>query len=360
MTSDTKIRVMIVDDSAIVRGLLSRGLEEAKDIEVIGSVFNGTAAIHQLSHIKPDIILLDVEMPGMDGITALPQLIRLSPKSRIIMVSMLTVRNAEVTLRALELGASDYVTKPSSRNDGEEVRQFYSELISKIRMLGARNFRPHEAFTGNSSTAAVQKPAIGTTYPSSPVKAIAVGCSTGGPGALRTLFQGLSTNFPHVPLFVAQHMPPAFTTVLAQHIGQYSSHPCLEGRDGDTVRPGAVYLAPGNYHMVPEKNADRVVIRLNQEAPVNFCRPSIDTMLEALADIYGRHLLAAILTGMGSDGVAGARAVVKAGGTVIVQDAQTSVVWGMPQAVVDNKLCSAVLPIEEIASYMIRSSDEKR
>ncbi|HEU5047312.1 MAG TPA: chemotaxis response regulator protein-glutamate methylesterase [Rickettsiales bacterium] len=361
--ADSVVRIMIVDDSAIIRGLLTRAFNDVPEIEVVAVASNGAIALERIKNAAVDIILLDVEMPEMDGLEALPQLLQLSPRSRVIMVSTLTMRNAEISLRALELGASDYVTKPTSRGGDNETRQFYEELVRKIKALSGK-FRSQPSRPSVAAEPAKNKPELAVVtpqmsvpvkYPAHPVKALAIGSSTGGPQALATLFKALSPRFPNVPIFITQHMPPTFTTILAHHISQYTGRPSVEGRDGDIVAPGSVYLAPGNFHMTAEKANGQVRIRLNQEPLINYCRPSVDPMLKSLVQIYGQGLLTVILTGMGSDGLGGAREVVAAGGTVIAQDERTSVVWGMPRAVTENKLCSAVLAIDDIAPYIVKA-----
>lgn len=356
------VRVMIVDDSAIIRGLLTRAFNNVPEIEIVAVASNGAIALERIKTTPVDIILLDVEMPEMDGLAALPQLLKASPKSRVIMVSTLTMRNAEISLRALELGASDYVTKPTSRGGDQEAHQFYEELTRKIKALSGKfksqpRVIPAEPLQEKAGVAVPPSVplVVPVKYPASPVKALAIGSSTGGPQALATLFKALAARFPYVPIFVTQHMPPTFTTILAHHIGQYTGRPSFEGRDGDIVAPSSVYLAPGNYHMTAEKVEGQVKIRLNQEPQVNYCRPSVDPMLKSLVQIYGKGLLTVILTGMGSDGLGGARDAVAAGGTVIAQDERTSVVWGMPRAVAENKLCSAILPIDDIAPYIVKA-----
>lgn len=356
----TPIRLMIVDDSAVIRGLLQRAVSELPDIEIVATASNGARALEQLKIFPADIITLDVEMPQMDGLTALPALLSISPRTRIIMVSTLTQRNAAISLKALELGAADYITKPSSRDD-QEVLRFYRELVEKIRALAPQGVeRPTAKKAETPGTpvptrAPVVVPPV-TQYPKVPIRALAIGSSTGGPQALATVFKGLATRFPNIPIFVTQHMPPTFTTILAEHIKQICGHPCAEGKDGELVENGRVYIAPGNYHMQVEKGENnKNVIRLNQNPQVNFCRPAVDPMLESLAQLYGSGLLVAILTGMGSDGLGGARAVTAKGGTVIAQNEQSCVVWGMPRAVTENNLCSAVLPLDDIASYLIKA-----
>ncbi len=362
MSSSPPIRVMIVDDSAIIRGVLQRSIKDQPDIEIVGTASNGLLAIEQLKRTPADIITLDVEMPHMDGITALPELLKISPATRIIMVSTLTQRNANISIRALGQGASDYITKPSSQ-DEQEVQVFYRELLEKIRALAPRTPTPRAANPVAAKAAPVvsavpvrvAQPATLTTYPKMPVRATAIGSSTGGPQALASVFKGLVSRFPHVPIFITQHMPPTFTTVLAEHLKQICGRPCAEGKDGEEVLAGAIYLAPGNFHMQPEKVDGKVVIRLNQNPQVNYCRPAVDPMLQSLSQIYGAGLLVAILTGMGSDGALGAKDVVAAGGTVIAQNEETCVVWGMPRAATESRVCSAVLPLDEIAPYLQRA-----
>jgi len=341
------VRVMIVEDSAVMRGLITHALEDVPEIQIVATAFDGAMAIENLKHTQADVILLDIEMPCMDGITALPQLLKISPQSRVIMVSDLMLPNATITLRALELGASDYIAKPSARNNQNETQQFYRDLIQKIKAL-----TPHRHM---DSVSAELLRYHALAYPTIPVKAIAIGSSTGGPQALGTIFEGLASQFPRQPVFITQHMPSGFTTILARHLSQLVQHPCVEGKDGEVVQDSSVYLAPGDYHMVPEKLGSKTIIRINQDPLVNFCRPAIDPMLHALLKIYGKHLLVVILTGMGCDGLAGSRAIAAQGGTIIAQDAGTSVVWGMPRAVTESKLCSAVLPVNEIAPYIIRA-----
>ena len=377
--ADEKIKVMIVDDSAIIRGLLQRELSKDASIEVISSSFNGLQAIDLVKalKVKPDIILLDIEMPEMDGLTALPKLLENSPSSRVIMVSTITKRNAEVSLRALELGAADYIAKPESKKDVDETNSFYKELIAKITAIAKSRSRIISSSPSSSvsSTFAIKpnelKPVITAPvenkpksdkvnftvkYPNYPIKALAIGSSTGGPQALATIFKSLKdSKLPDMPIFITQHMPATFTAILAQHISQITGRVCIEGKDGDMVEHNKIYIAPGDYHMTPDKRNEQIIIKTNQNPPVNFCRPSVDPMLQALVNIYGRNILTVILTGMGSDGLGGSKAVVDAGGTVIAQDENSSVVWGMPRAVAENNLCSAVLPLNDIAPYIVKA-----
>jgi two-component system chemotaxis response regulator CheB len=349
-------RVMVVDDSAVIRGLLTRSLEKDPGIKVTASVGNGETAIKALDRHDIEVIILDIEMPVMDGLTALPKLLAARPGIQVIMASTLTRKNAEVSLRALQMGAADYLPKPSSNSELTGVCEFQRELIEKVKALAkaARPARPTATLrdVGPAAPARPVPPArpIVLRKPSAALpRIIAIGSSTGGPQALLEVLRDMAASV-RLPILITQHMPPTFTTLLAEHIARATGVPCAEGKDGEAVTAGRIYLAPGGYHMVVERAGSGSVIRLNQEPPVNYCRPSVDPMLFSMVPIYGASLLTIILTGMGSDGYKGTTEVVRAGGTVIAQDEATSVVWGMPGAVATNGLCSAVLPIQEIGS----------
>lgn len=356
------IRIMLVDDSAIVRGLIANALANEDGIEIVASVSNGQMALEALPRFKPHLVILDIEMPVMDGLTALPKLLELDRNLVVIIASTLSTRNATISLQALELGAKDYVAKPTAR-DKDNLEQFYRELKEKIQALGSRAMqrsatveKPGIPHANVSAKPAMQ---VGVQAMAAPmltqsIRALAVASSTGGPQALQTLFGGLKGRVRSIPIFITQHMPPTFTTILAEHISSTWGAPCREGVDGETVQPGKAYLAPGNYHMVVEKNEAKLTVRLNQNPPVNFCRPSADPMIESLINIYGNGLLLVVLTGMGSDGAVGAKKLVDAGGAVIAQDEASCVVWGMPRAVTEQNLCKAVLPLDQIASYLGR------
>ena len=373
-----RTRVMVVDDSAIVRGLMTRMLKQDPEIEVVASAAHGLMAVNTLKQTRVDVILLDIEMPEMDGITALPKLLEIQPDVKIIMVSTLTLRNAEISMKAMEMGASDYLPKPSSRSSGDVTDQFYHELIGKVKALSGKKGKVAigpEAFTPAPSSADIPtlpvsaikpvtlppKPLSASpskypvTYPTHQIKAVAVVCSTGGPQALLKLYGGLKGRLNHVPIFITQHMPPTFTTLLSDHLRMSSGKACAEGKTGEQVQAGFTYMAPGDYHMEIVQNVPYPLIQLNQNPPENFCRPSADPMLRSLSAVYGKHLLLAVLTGMGSDGLKGAQAVTAAGGFVIAQDEASCVVWGMPRAVTEANLCGAVLPLDDIAPYLIKA-----
>ena len=358
------IQVLLVDDSAVIRGLMSKALSNDADIVIAGSAANGEMAINMARDLKPDIVILDIEMPVMDGITALPKILAASPKSKVIMASTLTLRNAAISMQALSLGASDYLAKPSAKF-GNEVDEFYRELLAKVKALSGKSSVASSSASSSMGGHAIAKPQafktlIQTSLPISSVKAIAIACSTGGPQALINLYEALRGHLAHLPIFITQHMPPTFTTILAEHLHKAGVRPCSEAKHGDVVAPGHTYVAPGDFHMVPEKNANgQVVITLNQNPPENYCRPAADPMLRALASIYGSGLLTVVLTGMGQDGMLGAKVVVENGGNVIAQDEASSVVYGMPKAVAEQGICRAILPLGEIGAYLIAQAGGK-
>lgn len=347
-------RVMVVDDSAVIRGLLTRALEADSCVKVVASVGNGEVAIKTLDRHDIEVIVLDIEMPVMDGLTALPKLLAAKPGVQVIMASTLTRKNAEVSLRALQAGAADYIPKPSSTSELTSTDAFQRELTAKVKALAAAGRpagRPATAPRAQSqATVAAMAPRreIVLRKPSLALpRVIAIGSSTGGPQALLEVLRDMTTSV-KLPILITQHMPATFTTLLTEHIGRATGVPCAEAKDGDVVTGGHIYLAPGDYHMVVESKGASSVIRLNQDPPENFCRPAVDPLLRSMAKVYGAGLLTIILTGMGSDGQKGSVDVVEAGGTIIAQDEATSVVWGMPGAVATSGLCSAVLPIQEI------------
>jgi len=376
---------MLVDDSAVVRGLVTRILEAEPDIEIVASVGNGQMAINTLDRVAVDVVLLDIEMPVMDGLTALPKLLQVDPGLRIIMQSTLTSKGADVSMRAMEMGAADYIPKPTATRELAGGADFRTELLAKLRALGQarrrdpkrpariaravpatapRAIAPAGAPAAMRGLSPLHPPAAPLTLRPAPGPAdafdvIAIGSSTGGPQALFTLLGTMRTGTVHQPILITQHMPATFTTILAEHVARLSGWEAREGQDGEPVRSGRVYIAPGDFHMVVEVKGTEKVIRLNKNPPENFCRPSVDPMLRSLAAAYGRRVLTCILTGMGSDGLKGGQAVVACGGTVIAQDEATSVVWGMPGAVATAGVCSAVLPLPDIAPWIIKQATRR-
>lgn len=366
-TGSNPYRIMLVDDSAVIRGLYTKVISLDPDIEIVASVGDGEMALRALERNDIEVAVLDIEMPRMDGLTALPKLLKINPNLQIIMSSTLTLKNADISLRAMQSGAKDYIPKPSTTGALVSAEDFKRELVQKIKVLGAarRKLSGGKASTvvqparfsadRRPAAAPVAKPAarivLRTETNRQQPEAIAIGSSTGGPQALMKVLGNLRKDLPQ-PIFITQHMPATFTPILAEHLSRASGWDCREGKDGETVAPNRIYLAPGNYHMVVEVEGGRKIIRLNQNPPENFCRPSADPMLRSLAKAYGSRLLVMILTGMGKDGQAGAEIAVQAGGVVAAQDEESSVVWGMPGAVATAGLCSAVLPLDRMSSYL--------
>ncbi len=349
------IRVLLVDDSAIIRGLMSKALSQDTSIEIVGAASNGEIAINMAKSTQPDIIILDIEMPVMDGIIALPHLLVVAPKCKIIMASTLTERNANISLQALSLGAADYLTKPTTKF-GDDVESFYRQLTMKIHALTDGKI-PVEA----SIVPSVQKPVVlapialsQESLSSAGIRAIAIASSTGGPQALMSVFEQIKGQFNHLPIFITQHMPPTFTAILADHLGKAGNRETFEAKDGLEVVEGQAYVAAGDYHMTVSESLGKVRIHTNQDPQENFCRPAADVMLRSLSAVYGKRLLLIVLTGMGQDGMLGAKEVIKNGGHVIAQDEASSVVYGMPKAVAENKLCKAILPLSNIGPYLIQ------
>lgn len=358
-TQSGSIRVMVVDDSAIIRGLLTRVLEADPELSIVASVQNGEIALKTITRQEVDVVVLDIEMPVMDGLTALPKLIAARPEVKVIMASTLTRRNAEVSLKALQAGAADYIAKPSSHSGINNAEDFKRELTAKVKALGRagtasrRNKRAAPAVAAMRPRDAESAGKALTTRPVAtlPPTAIAIGSSTGGPQALLKVLSALGAGL-SLPIYITQHMPSTFTALLAENIQRNAKMTCAEGKDGEIAKAGKVYVAPGDYHMEITGTAAEPRIGLNQNPPENFCRPAVDPMLRSLSKVYGGRLLTIILTGMGSDGKLGAESVVATGGSVIAQDEDSSVVWGMPGAVATAGLCSAVLPLAEIAPFV--------
>jgi two-component system, chemotaxis family, protein-glutamate methylesterase/glutaminase len=335
-------RVMICDDSAVIRGAVARILEADPAIRVVARVANGQAAVDEVRRTQVDVLVLDIEMPVMDGMTALPLLLRADPGLKVIMASTLTTRGADIALRALRLGAADYVPKPSALHGDETFR---IELLAKVK--GLARLRQRAKAPPRETTWLRLRPA-----PIVAPRLLAVGSSTGGPQALFTLVQGLGKTL-NVPVVLTQHMPATFTPILADHISKLGGMPCAEAKDGEALQAGRIYLAPGDRHLLANLARGSLQARLSSEPPENFCRPSVDPMLRSAAEACGGRVLVAMLTGMGQDGLIGTKRVVEAGGSAVAQDEATSVVWGMPGAVAQAGLCNAVLPLPRIAPKLL-------
>ncbi|MGY6643696.1 MAG: chemotaxis-specific protein-glutamate methyltransferase CheB [Salinarimonas sp.] len=422
----TPMRIMVVDDSVVIRGLTARWLEEAGH-KVVATCNNGRVAVDQIARAKPEIVLLDIEMPEMDGITALPLLLAKCPGVSVVVVSTLTQRNAQTSLKCLSLGAVDYLAKPESHRGVSTSVTFRHDLMIKIEGLaarhrdgvdaamtpamsagmsagmsgaggarpmaasGARTFRVERSAPGAAGAglagrqflrappsgapgaSAPARPGMAGNAPASvsarapvsparaaptlrpvasntPKRVLVVGASTGGPRAVGEFLTGLGPQLRNLPVLVVQHMPPVFTAVFAEHLGAQTGLPAAEAQDGEALQPGRIYVAPGGKHMGLHRNGGSgIALRLDDGAPVNFCKPAVDVLFFDAATIFGAQVLSVVLTGMGSDGTHGARAIGEAGGAVIVQDEATSTVWGMPGSIAKAGLAHEILPLRDIA-----------
>ncbi len=368
--------MLVVDDSVVVRRLVTDSLSRDPDIEVVGFASNGRIALAKVDQLAPDLVTMDIEMPEMNGIEAVRALRRNRHTMPIIMFSTLTERGASATLDALVAGATDYVTKPANVGSVQEsLDRVASELIPKIKALV-----PHRAGAAGAlppaggpaagaapagvpaprarlaagaapvaSSAHARRPVVTRQAPAPhPVSAVIIGSSTGGPEALSKVIGALSAP-PSVPVLVVQHMPPVFTRQLAARLDRLGPATVVEAADGDLLQPGTVYIAPGDHHLELNRSAGQLRVKLTDGPPVNFCRPAVDVLFRSAVRELGGQLLALVLTGMGADGRTGCEDVVGAGGTVVVQDEPTSVVWGMPGAVATAGFAHRVLPLGEVA-----------
>jgi two-component system chemotaxis response regulator CheB len=346
------IRVMLCDDSAVARGALSRLLRADPAIQVVAQCSDGQQALATLGALppadRPEVVLLDLEMPVMDGLTALPLLLRAAPGTQVIVASALSQKGASATMQALRAGAVDYIPKPGASQGGISDPRFGEELRAKV--IGWARMRRRPAVRPSAAA-----PALRAVRGQAP-RAIVVGSSTGGPQAL-ALLVGALRRPPPVPVLVVQHMPAGFTALLADHLNRLGRLPCAEAREGEALRPGRLYLAPGDRHLLVREAAGGMVAQLSDGAPENFCRPAVDPLLRSLVGLCGGKLVAAILTGMGQDGLEGCRALARAGGTVLAQDEASSVVWGMPGAVARAGLAAQLAPPEEIAARLLAAAE---
>lgn len=355
-----RIRVLVVDDSVVVRRLVTDALAREPRIDVVGVAANGRIALQKVAQLAPDVITMDVEMPEMDGIEAVRALRAAGHAQPVIMFSTLTERGARATLDALAAGAADYVTKPSNVGSVQQgLDQVAHEMVPRILALGARAamLRP-----GASRAAAPQGSAVGVRLaaapPPRPVRLVVVGSSTGGPEALSRVLGALPV-LP-VPVAIVQHMPPVFTRQLAARLDRLGAWDVTEAVHGTPMLPGQVHIAPGDHHLEVRRTAGGMAAALSQGPPENFCRPAVDVLFRSAAQVVGGDVLAVVLTGMGADGRAGAERIVGAGGTVLVQDEPSSVVWGMPGAVATAGWAHRMAPLDEVASVVARIVEDTR
>jgi two-component system chemotaxis response regulator CheB len=350
-----KKRVLLVDDAVVVRKALSLAIAQDRDLEVAGTAVNGRVALAKFPSLKPDIVLLDFEMPEMDGLATVRELRKIDNRVPIIMFSSLTESGASVTLEALSLGATDYVTKPSNVDMTVMIEAISRELIPKIRGLcGLPEVQTR--FT-SAARPGVQTSPISAHRPRllCPVQIVAIGVSTGGPDALARVLPSLPANFP-VPIVIAQHMPPIFTPLLAARLASKSALPVRECVSGEPLMPGCAIIAPGDFHMVVSEENGLVLLKTHQAAKENFCRPSVDVLFHSIARVYGARALAVVLTGMGQDGLKGCETLRELGARIYVQDEASSVVWGMPGFVARGGLADKILPLDQMAAEIVRAT----
>lgn len=370
-----KVRVLIVDDSAVMRKIIASALQKEPSIEIAGFAANGLQAIEAIQTCNPDVVTLDIEMPEMDGLTALREIRKENKYLPIIMFSSLTHKGAQAAVMALTAGASDYVGKPVNTSGGidDAFKVLESELIPKIIGLAKRvkTRRAKEAQSGEAAKPATPSPSRVSVTPArpapfiaskiskvtssvlaKPAEAVCIGVSTGGPEALMQVFGAFNAPL-SVPIFIVQHMPADFTTLLAARLSAIGVITVKEAEEGEIAEPGMVYLAPGGFHMTLSRPGTKTIIHLNTEPPENSCRPAVDVLFRTAAEVYGNKLLAVVLTGMGYDGLKGTQVIKEKGGQVIAQDEASSVIWGMPGAVAQAGLADGILPIDKITDEII-------
>ena len=353
------INVLVVDDSVVIRKLVTTVLEADPDITVVGTAASGRIALSKLLQVAPDVVTLDIEMPGINGIETLRELRKTHPRLPVVMFSTLTERGAAATLDALTAGASDYVCKPANIGSVPEVLDTVrAQLLPKIKGL-CRASRPSRSAPSSAPRPAVLGLRSGAAAPTGRVDVIAVGSSTGGPDALTSVLPALPADLP-VPVVITQHMPPVFTRLFAQRLDAKCPLHVKEAEDGDAVVPGVVLVAPGDRHLELRQTGAGVRVRLSHAPPENFCRPAVDVMFRSAAAVYGEHVLGVVLTGMGSDGARGAEVLRRAGGEVVVQDQESSVVWGMPGAVIAAGHAHRVLPLRSVAGELALAAARAR
>jgi two-component system chemotaxis response regulator CheB len=347
-----RIRVLVVDDSVVIRRLVTHALEQDPVIEVVGAASNGAIALQRIPQFNPDVLTLDIEMPEMDGLEMLRRVRSEYPHLRVIMVSSLTERGAVITLEALTLGADDYVAKTSNAGslDGSMIR-LREDLVPKIKQffhLPGQNGAGARPETERAQAA----PPVWQSM-KAPPKVVVIGVSTGGPTALGAILPELPPGFP-LPILLVQHMPALFTRLLAERLHATCRLPVEEARQGEPVKAGKILIAPGDFHMKVASNGGSVCVQLDQSPPQNSCRPAVDALFASIGEVYGGAVIAAILTGMGQDGLRGAEILKARGASILAQDEASSVVWGMPGAVVNAGLADRVLPLDRVVPEILR------
>ncbi len=344
-----RTRVLIVDDSVVARKVITDLLSSDPALEVAGTAANGRIALSKVRSLRPDLILLDVEMPVMDGLETLREIKRLEPDLPVIMFSSFTRAGAKVTVEALTLGAADYVAKPKNLSDATSQDAVTKELVSKIKAIASARGKIIES-DALVSPRPLPAEEIAARHR---VDVVAIGASTGGPNAVAEVLGSLPTDIP-VPILIVVHMPSAFTPIYAERLSRSSRLVVREARDGVVLEPGQVWLAPGDYHMTLSRKLALVQIKLNQDPPENFCRPAVNVLLRSVSRVYRDRALAVLMTGMGEDGLRGAELMHAQGAQIIAQDERSSVVWGMAGAVAKAGIARKIVPLREIGYEIVR------
>lgn len=350
----SKIRVLVVDDSVVIRRLVTQALEEVPDIEIAGSAANGKIALQRIPQVNPDAITLDIEMPEMNGIEAVREIKKAYPQIRVIMFSTLTQRGATSTIEALSQGADDYVTKASNYGSlDKSMMSLRDELVPKIKQFFLLAGAPTPPPAAPKAAAAL-KPAVNGARPavaSRVRKILVIGVSTGGPVALSRIIPMFPHDFP-APVLIVQHMPPMFTRMLAERLQAQTKLRVTEAVEGDLVTPGRILIAPGDHHMKLRRLGTEVRVHLDQGPQENSCRPAVDVLFRSAAELYGSAVVGAVLTGMGQDGLRGVEVLKAQGAYVVAQDEATSVVWGMPGAVVNAGLADSITSLDSVVGVI--------
>jgi two-component system chemotaxis response regulator CheB len=350
-----KIRILVVDDSVVVRRMVSDALDTDPQLEVAGTAANGKIALAKIPQVNPDIVILDVEMPELDGIGALVEIRKTLRALPVIMYSTLTQRGAEATLEALSKGATDYVTKPSNVGSAAQgLECIRTQLIPKIKAICGRALGlPLPSPLAPTIAPNTLSPRWAFPRREERIDIVAIGVSTGGPNALASLMPTLPRHFP-VPVVIVQHMPPVFTRLLAERLAAKAQLDVQEGRMGAILEPGCAWIAPGDYHMVVATERHQTILRTYQGPAENSCRPAVDVLFHSVADAFKPHVLGVVMTGMGQDGLRGCEYIRELGGQVLAQDQASSVVWGMPGFVANAGLADKVLPLDQLGPEIVR------